>query len=279
MSHNEQVKRLVRLAHENPEMRKGLLPVIREIQAAEKQTDLLIKKAFSDESEQFVAWCLMKQDSWSQNECQRVLDKIGVPFLEVSTATRGPLGKGEMVKVDATKNANPKNTEVCERRAEQVGTVFDVDGDALVIEFETGGKDRFEGRESGQKTGLYRWTPSGAGGSDKRAMVEAVYISDKTAKPPTKRRVEQVQQYLEKGLAKAESRERIYYSGLALKQAMGKNGYYFTVFAAQRDQYPTSINPSKGELLYLGVAGHRPGGWKQEFAKMIAEDAAGGGKD
>jgi len=274
---------LIALAYEHPHLRQELMPLIQN-QTTEPSVRLAskVKKAFSDESAQFVAWCIMKGDTWDKNECQRVLEKLGVPMQEEGVVqTRGPLEKGEMVECKAAKNTNAKNTDVCEQFDGKTGHVIDIDGDAVIVEFDGSkihnfGKGRFEGKQTGSSTGLYRYTPSDAGGANQRAMVEVVYISDKNAKPPSKDRLEQIQEYVDKGTAAGESRSRIYYSGNPLKQAFGKNGYYFTVFSAQRDQYPTSINPAKGQVLYIGRLGGRPGGWKNEFAKMIAEGVTPG---
>jgi hypothetical protein len=35
----------------------------------------------------------------------------------------------------------------------------------------------------------------------------------------------------------------------------------------QRDT-PTAVNPKKGKLLYIGVAGKRPGGWMEEAVQL-----------
>lgn len=266
---------LIKLATEHPQIRSHVLPVIQQHTASvSAKTAATIKTAFSEESEQFVAWCIMKNDKLSVNECQRILDKLGVPMQEEGVKqTRGPLEKGEMVRCDAKKNTNQLNTQVCEQFDGKVGHVVDVDGDALVVEFTDAvrnyGKGRFEGKESGSKTGLYRYTPSDAGGANERAMVECIYIKDPASKPNADR-IDQIQEYVQQGADRGENRSRIYYSGNPLKQGMGKNGYYFTVFSAQRDQFPTSINPAKGQVLYLGRMGGRPGGWKAEFARMVA---------
>lgn len=271
--------KLIRLAHSNPELRSELLPLL----APNYKSASAEKVAVSEETEDFVEWCIMKNDKLSVNECKRILDHLKVPMIEAAEGkapTRGPLEKGEMVRCDAAKNTNQLNTQVCEDHNGQIGSIIDVDGNALVVEFTDGvrnfGTGRFEGRESGSKTGLYRYTPSDAGGANTRAMVEVVYIKDQT-KPPSKDRIEQVEKYVEKGTAQGEQRSRIYYTGNPLKQAIGKDGsYFFTVFSAQRDQFPTSINPTKGQVLYVGQLGRRPGGWKSEFAKMQAEAAAKG---
>lgn len=272
---------LIALANEHPQLRAELMPLIQDhTNPPSVRLASVVKKAFNNESEQFVAWCIIKNEKWDKNECQKALDKLGVPMQEEGVVqTRGPLEKGEMVECKAAKNTNAKNTDVCEQFDGKVGNVVDIDGDALIVEFTDGvrnfGKGRFEGKQSGASTGLYRYTPSDAGGANTRAMIEVVYISDKSAKPPSKERMDQIQEYVDKGDVAGESRSRIYYSGNPLKQAMGKNGYYFTVFSAQRDQDPTSINPAKGQVLYVGRLGARPGGWKNEFAKMVAEGQGG----
>lgn len=269
--------KLIRLAHANPSLRADILPLLMSNKSASAD-----KVAVSEETEDFVEWCVMKNDKLSVNECKTILNRLNVPMQEAAalTPSRGPLEKGEMVRCDAKKNTNQLNTQVCEDHDGQIGSVIDVDGNALVVKFTDGIRDfgtgRFEGRESGSKTGLYRHTPSDAGGANTRAMVEVIYIKDQT-KPPSKDRIEQVEEYVEKGTALGQQRSRIYYTGNPLKQAVGKDGsYYFTVFSAQRDQFPTSINPTKGQVLYIGLLGKRPGGWKSEFAKMQAEAIAKG---
>lgn len=234
------------------------------------------KTALSSDTEQFVAWAVMKADRLDKNECKKMLDKIGVPFQESTDikVTRGPLAKGETVRCDAKKNTNQENVDECGKRDGQIGTVVDVDENAVVVEFTDGlrstGIERFDGRDAGATTGLYRHTQAYENGT---SAVEVVYIKDENGAPPSKDRIDQINEYVERGTAKGENRSRIYYTGIALKQAEGKNGYYFTVFAQQRDTYPTSLNPTKGRVLYIGRLGKRPGGWKSEYAKMLAEAA------
>jgi len=60
----------------------------------------------------------------------------------------------------------------------------------------------------------------------------------------------------------------MYYSGYVGKFTYNKEGeMYFTMSMQGRDT-PTTINPSKGKLLYIGIAGKRPGGWKAEAEKL-----------
>lgn len=244
----------------------------------ERTADERIKKAFKEESAAFVAWVLSEGKKWRPEECQRVLDKLKVPLQESPDAPkRGPLEKGETVRPDKFKNKNPQNVDECEAYHDRIGTIVDVERGFVIVEFGPGKKVRFEGNTSGTGTGLYRHTPAGSGGSGSRAMVEVVYIKDKNAPAPDKRRMVQIQEYVEAGIEKGEERYNIYYSGLPLKQAIGKDGsYYFTVFAQQRAAFPTTMNPTKGDVLYIGRVGGRPGGWKADLAKKMAQAEAEG---
>ena len=272
------IAELVKMANETPSMRAHLMPIIKEFsQPASVRYAKEVKQAFSEESEQFVAWALMKDDKWSAAECQRVLDRIGVPFIETLDAPkRGPLEKGEQVKCNALTNASAKNTDVCEQFDGKVGNVVDFDGDAVIVEFSDGvrnfGKGRFEGKTPGKETGLgrYKATPE----SEKRANFEVIYISDKDAKPPTDLSLKRVQDYVDKGMAAGESRADIYHVGHVTVQTTNKDKqYYFKFVSLTRDNDFRSINPIKGKVLYIGLLGKRPGGWKNEFAKMVAESS------
>lgn len=268
---------LIHLANEYPDMRDELIPIIQNhLRPASERYAHLVKEAFKDESGQFVAWCIMEDKKWSPAECQRLLDRLGVPFVAAVESKKGPLEKGEQVKCVAMTNANPKNTDVCEEFDNQVGSIIDIDGGSLIVKFQRGGTGRFDGLKSGKETGLGRFKESIE--ADKRAGIEVVYISDKDAKPPSKLSLKRVREYVEKGLEIGESRSDIYHAGIATVQTENKEGQYYVKY---RDMTRgggdyRSFNPTKGQVLYLGTLGHRPGSWKNEFAKMVAEDAAKG---
>lgn len=241
----------------------------------ERVANQMIRTAFSEESTAFVTWVLAENKKWTVADVQRCLDKIGVPMSENTEQKRGPLEKGEIVRPDKLKNKNPMNVEECEQYHEQFGTVTDVESGFVIVEFMGHNtKVRFEGNTSGQDTGIYRQS-SAQEGRPSRAMVEIVYIKDPASAPPPKSRVEQLREYVEKGLAAGESRFDVYYSGEPIKQAEGKNGYYFSVTTQQRAAFPTSFNPLKGSVLYIGVMGKRPGGWKQDLADRMKKEEGG----
>lgn len=268
---------LKKLAKDFPDMRAQLLPLIQDQVPASERYASQVKEAFNEESQQFVAWCLMKDDKWSATECQRFLDKIGVPFIETLDAPkRGPLEKGEQVKCNAITNTNAKNTDTCHTFDNQIGIVIDVDKDFLMVEFESGKKARFEGTTSGKETGLGRHKATSEE-TQTRANMELVYISDTDAKPPSKLSIQRVQEYLDKGSAGGETRSDIYHTGQATVQTTNKQKqYYVKYWDLTRGRDYRSFNPIKGQVLYLGSLGHRPGGWKNEFAQMVAASAAAG---
>ena len=226
----------------------------------------------------FAAWAVARGKKYTPDECRRVLDRLKVPFIaqaERKAPKRGPLSIGETVSPDAYNNSNEMNADACKRYHKQYGEVEHIDSDGIAVRFDDGKLVRFEGdNKPGKSLGIGRATrpsvveerPVG------KAAIEVIYISDKNAKPPTKSQTQAVLDYVERGEVKGEKRSRVYYSGLALKQAENKaNQFYFTVFAQGRDTFPRSLNPEKGTVLYIGRLGGRPGGWKKEYEDMLQE--------
>jgi hypothetical protein len=255
---------------------------------ARRQLVSAIKVAISPDTADFVGWVLATQDAMKEDDMVRFLEaKLGrTPDPAPAKGQSGrkspttPLAVGEKVMVDRTKNANPLNTDACEQYHNRVGQISDVTNEGLVVAFYrgnmdswaddlTGEKQLFNGFQSGQKSGLYRWTPKSAivdSSTDKKILFECVYLRGGTTVDT--RRMEQIKQYVEQGLSRGESRSEIYYTGLVGRFAENQQGeVYFGLVAQQRD-VPTFINPKKGKLLYLGVAGKRPGGWKEEAVKL-----------
>lgn len=242
-----------------------------------------IKIAKSVDTEIFINWAL-RQKRMSADAAQRILEqKLGTepeqPADGPSTRKTGPLRKGETVLVNAHNNTNPSNVDACKDYHNRVGVVEDINSDGLTIAFYrgdnehpstdlSGDKQFFDGTTSGKATGLYRWTPKPAyqGGIEKRVMLEAIYL--RAGEQVDLRSREQIQQYIEKGQNVGENRSDVYYSGPIGKFAIGKDGTMYFAFSAQQRDRPTSINPEKGKLFYLGVLGKRPGGWMQDAIQM-----------
>jgi hypothetical protein len=246
------------------------------------------KQAFSPDSEDFVEWVLATKDHpMKESQVRTFLEKMAKrePSQPAapgeSTRKTGPLGKGELVSVDASKNTNSLNVDSCVRFDKRVATITDVTSDGLVLAFHKGDVASFDenlsgqiaafnGFASGKTTGLYRYTPKAVvdeNASGSRVLFEAVYI--RGGERVDTSRAEQIEAYVDAGSLKGESRSRIYYTGGLGKFAFNQQGeLYFGLIAQQRDTAMTFINPTKGRLLYLGVIGHRPQGWKLEAAQL-----------
>ena len=255
--------KVIKLAHEHPEFRNELLPV-------------LGKTAFSPTSEDFVAWVMLMAKKYTPDEVQEILEKQGVPLLGSVEARRGPLSVGELVSVDVNVNTNEQNEETCREYHRQTGRVVDKDHKGYTIEMDQDHKKIFfYGVQPGKETGLGRFTPIGSGvekGTEGKVHMECVYLKDKNGKLPTKTHMEIIDDYVEAGSAQGESRYSVYFSGLVPQMRMTKEGnLVFGMYAVQRVGHPTTFNPTKGTVLYLGRQGGRPSGWKADWADFVRD--------
>lgn len=246
-----------------------------------------IKVAISPDTEDFVEWVLATQKPMSESEMVRFLEaKLGrtpdpAPAKGQSGRKTGPLEVGEKVFIDKTKNTNTLNTDACEQYHYRVGLVSEKTSEGLVLQFYrgtkdiwtedlTGDKQLFNGFASGAKTGLFRYTPKSDyvdSNVDKKVLFECVYLRGGTAIDTS--RIEQIEAYIDQGVLKGESRSTVYYTGLIGRFAENQQGeVYFSLVSQQRDSTATTLNPKKGQLLYIGVAGKRPGGWAEDAVKL-----------
>jgi hypothetical protein len=272
--------KLIRLAHAKPELREVILPLLREASD---------KTAASPETELFISWVIATQKPMSPNTVERFLEsKLGrtpTEAAEKAPAKRGPLEKGESVLIDAYKNTNAANVDAAKQYHNRVGFVEDISGEGVTIAFYEGDADRpskvvsgdkqfFDGKVTGKTTGLYRWTSRvehQEHSVEKRLGFEMVYFAEKPN--VDKRSLEQIQKFVEKGVDKGESRDRAYFTGQVGTFAYNKSGeMYFSLVTPQRDR-PTYISPAKGQLLYIGVLGHRPGGWLRDAEEIVETEA------
>lgn len=246
-----------------------------------------IKVAVAPDTEDFVEWVLATQDPITENAMSRFLEaKLGrtpdpAPEKGKSGRKTGPLEVGEKVLVDKLKNTNTLNTDACNQYHNRVGQVSEKTPEGLVIQFYEGNnntpsdkltpeKQLFNGFASGMKTGLLRWTPrtdyqeTSVG---KKVLLEVVYLRGGTN--VDRRRMDVIEEYVDKGTLQGENRSTVYYTGVVGKFAVNQQEEtYFTLSTMQRDT-ATTFNPVKGKLLYIGVAGvGRPGGWKEEAISL-----------
>lgn len=245
-----------------------------------------IKLAIAPDTEDFVEWVLATQKPMTETEMTRFLEmKLGrtpdpAPAKGQSGRKSGPLEIGEKVLIDKTKNTNTLNTDACERYHNRVAQIGEKTGEGLVVQFYDGNNDSpsdtltsekqfFNGFASGAKTGLYRWTPRTdyqEHSVEKKILFEVVYLRGGTT--IDLRHTEVIEEYINKGTLRGETRSTVYYTGTVGRFAENQQGeVYFGLSSMQRDT-PVSINPKKGKLLYIGVAGKRPGGWMDEAVQL-----------
>lgn len=272
---------LIRLASSLPKgharRRSILAQLMQEAPTASSKKAQQDKTALQGSTEAFIEWVLLTQKPMTPAAVERFLEtKLGrEPTQPTPRAAprKGPLVVGEGVMVDKTKNTNPVNVDACETYHNRAGTVESVSDEGVTIAFYkgdalkatnelSGDKQYFDGLTTGKDSGLYRWSPNNyAENAEKKILFEVVYTKDENTKVDT-RSVELVQKYVDMGDQKGENRSRVYYTGYVNAFAYGKDGtMYFGMAAQQREGRPTIINPSKGKVLYIGIAGKRPGGW------------------
>lgn len=245
-----------------------------------------IKVAVSPDTEDFVEWVLATQKPMSEAGMVKFLEaKLGTtptpaPLKGQSGRKSGALDVGEKVLVDKTKNTNTLNMDACAQYHNRVGQVSEKASEGLVIQFYEGDnntpsntltneKQVFDGFASGSKTGLYRWTPRTdyqQANVGKKVLLEAVYLRGNVGVDV--RRMDSIEDYVQQGVLQGESRSAVYFTGYVGRFAENQQGeVYFSLSTMQRDTV-TSINPKKGQLLYIGVAGHRPSGWEPEAVQL-----------
>lgn len=235
----------------------------------------MLKTAVNPETEEFVKWVLMRDHPMHPSDVQTFLERIGVPLEENAVAKRGPLEVGEYVRVDNNKNTNELNIDACQHCHDQAGRITEKSPHGVTVQLDnTGEKVFFNGDTSGAKTGLYRSVPAGSGVAEaaKGKLIEMVYVKDQNAPLPDKTRQDLIDAYVQSGMERGEERTRVYYTGQVFKMAYSKEGnLFFGLYPAQRDTRPTTISPTKGKVLYLGLIGHRPGGWKSSLESLTVE--------
>lgn len=266
---------LIRLAHENPELRSDLLNILTAEQEVEAGTERVAEHDITSTSgatKDFITWVFLREargekKPYSDAEFTQALKRLGIHIKE-STGTRksGNLTKDEIVRPDKHKCSNENNAEACETYHGEAGTVVEVTSTGLVVRFLVrGGRQdvEFEGKKAGKATGLYRHSTEDAMDAlSKSVMVEVVYVKDKSAPPKVdKLRQEEVDAYLQR----QKGRDSRYYTGPVSSAAKNKAGQVYLSFKPQQRAGWANINPSKGQVLYIGKMGKRPGGWQSDL--------------
>jgi hypothetical protein len=270
MSDNNDRSAMIRKAHSLPsgsEERRDML-------AAVKQADLE-KEAISKDTQEFTDWVMlnMADSPMSERAMVKVVEKIlgREPSQYVAKTKRGPNAEvGDMLMAKPEK-APEVNKDVAEQFKYEPGTVEKVDRESILLKYKNGQTARYEGTKTGVTTGLYRYTPKHevGGQKGKQTMVEAIYFSKPGEVNAYRKHV--VSEYQERGEARGEDRKRPYYSGpiTAFRYLKDGTSVISTILAQQRP-YPVSLNPKKGDLLYLGILGRRPN-WKGDYENDVSD--------
>ena len=271
---------LIKLGNTHPELRDHIRPVLDEISGKEANFE---KTAFSEEARQFVNWVFMvSQDSLSTKDMVRFFERnYDMEVQEPATKRPGArFQKGDRVRVDASKHKDGDTLDIYREFDGQVGTVVSSsDDDAslgedvmVVLDKGSSAPVRFPRSNKSKNTGLLSNNANEPKKDRGGSVLEMVYLSDKT-RLPTPQQIAAVEAYTQKGKAKGEDRSGNYYTGLPSWMGLTQEGHVIVRISTPQRPYPVSINPEKGQILYLGTQGKRPSGWKQDYEKRVAEAA------
>lgn len=229
----------------------------------------------AQQTERFVQWAIARDKIYRPEDVRIQLERLtGLELSEApSTKTTGPLTVGESVQIKGDNCSDETNEEQALEFNGQFGRVDSVDAQGFVVLMSTGEKVRFNGHKTGKTTGVYRGTPpeESKGNLRSRKEVEIVYLSEGSSSP-SPFDLRKMQEFLDRGHSKGESRSLNYLVGPVVKLALSKSGsFYFQMLASQRDGAFRTISPNKGKVLYVGLRGKRPSGWEQEASELGIE--------
>lgn len=260
--------KLIRLAHGNPDLRPDLLP--------------LLKTAISRDTTDFIEWVKATQPPWPEQAIRSFLQAVlGVAISPPRTKRVGPrFQPGDRVEIFAKKHKDPATLAVYDEFDGKIGTVESTDGMDALVRFDSGppAPVRMPNALKPRGVGIYKYTPPYT--LEGSAEVEFVYYAEKR---PTQEAKEIVEHYMQRSKP-YEQRSENYYTGHVVFASTNKQGQlYFQTFPQQRIRVdpkseagfrPRTVNPEKGDLLYIGLKGKRPRGWQKELEAIRSGDAA-----
>lgn len=241
------------------------------------------------ETQQFISWCITKGDDISSEEMAEYIEEVWGKTPSPPTpkdAPRWSVGRRCVIPKGLGSHNNDETRSIYQQYEGQEGEVIEthIENPELADHYPSkyeAVKVRFGDEEvilpeaqKGSYIGIKSVEPDPVPGP----LVELIYISDPT-NVPTKEQLKVAREYVRRGEEKGEERSYRYYTGpiTGLKESR-REGIRLYFKCQQRDYELRSINPSSGQLLYIGTVGagnDRPEGWKEDYLAMVAEDDAG----
>jgi len=269
--------KLIRLAHENPALRKDLLPLL--------QVEAHDKVALAKETQDFVEWVINTQEPLPEARIERFLTStLGLEIKPPIKKREGPrFIEGDRVEVRADKHKDEATIAPYVEFNGKTGVVTSTDNFDALVQLDSGSSApvRFPLALKPRGVGLMKYTPPFVmEGSDK---IEMIYFADPEAKITEEQQVT-VTKYKERARGE-EKRSANYYTGHIFSARTNASGQvYFQTFPQQRQRVDPSaeggfqvrsFNPVKGKVLYMGVFGRRPSSWKKDLEKLQKESEGG----
>jgi len=239
------------------------------------------KKLAAVDSGDFSRWVLSNfTEPLQESEARAfITSKLGLDIKPPRKPRGGPRFQvGDEVVIKKDKHKNAETMEVYEKFHGKVGEVIEADSTGVTAKFKSGGEGVFPDAQKLRGVGIYKYTaPFVMQGSP---ALEMVYLAEEKEIRDEQKII--VEKYLSNG--RTQTRSGNYYSGYAFTASVNQGGQvYFSVFPQQRVEVdpssesgflPRSFNPTKGQVLYMGLLGKRPTGWKDQWEEQEAQ--AGG---
>ena len=233
-------------------------------------------KVANQETSDFAEWVINKLEPLDIHTVRNFLEqKLHIETKPYEPKEAGPrFVPGDLVSIEKDKHKDPETLGPYALWNGKIGVVESTDGlDALVSFKGMSAPVRFPNALKRMGVGIYSYTPPFSPKGS--AAIEVIAFADPSAKKTDEQKMV-VDFYLSKG--KKETRSPNYYSGFVGSAKMSKEGgWYFTMFPQQRmatdpdsekGYRPTTLNPAKTQILYIGLLGKRPTGWKEEWKEM-----------